>query len=72
MHVQMTFHPIAEDTIKQLDKAQSEGKAPSENLVSMIKDPTISSLISKHQLADEMFPTCKDCSKEDNPKTPEK
>lgn len=72
MRVQLAFHPIPEDTIKQLDKAQSEGKKSSTEMATMIQDPTVSNLISKYKLADEMFPTCKDASKEENPKTPEK
>ncbi|KAK9813440.1 hypothetical protein WJX73_009259 [Symbiochloris irregularis] len=72
VHVKLTFHPIDEETIKQLDKAQSEGKTPGADLNAMIKDPTLSQLISKHKLADELFPTRQDNSKQNTPQTPQR
>lgn len=52
--LQLTFHELRPETVKQMNEVQMQGKSVSHDL---IHDPNIVNIINKFDLADELFPT---------------
>ena len=53
---QITFHPLAGQSVKDINAIQMKGGAPTPDL---IHDPTVTRLVKDFNLLDEMFPTDK-------------